>query len=249
MSLTYELEKQSTGSLSHLSAEAWWQGAKSILQRKLQEWIESQESTESRVLTNMALAGSFDGEVVIQIDEYDFRLLLLEASENEPSQCARRSPRLALEQLSEFQQILQSNPSTVALLLTWATDELLTIPLTIARIRFLHQHPRFLPRLLRGARPLLAVLQNLMTRQVKEWERGLDLSQRAIDAPIDVRQVFAASLEEAFQKERKRPYRQPARKEAAHRFPLQSEKRAILAVLDEALKGKSAHNLVKLLIE
>lgn len=241
MSLTYELENESTASLSYLSAETRWQGAKFILQRKLQEWAERQESTQTRVLTDIAAAGAFDAEVVIQIDEYDFRLLLLEASENEP--------RLALEHLSEFQQLLENNPSTVALLLTWATDELLTIPLTIARIRFLCQHPRLLPRLLRGARPLLVVLENLIQRQINEWERGLDLSQRTIDEPIDVRQVFALSLDEAFHKERNRQYRQPARKEAAHRFPLQSEKQAILAVLDEALKGQSVHNLVKLLTQ
>lgn len=236
MSSTYEFDNQSTASLSYLSAEARWQGAKSILHGKLQELVDSQQSTQIRVLTD-----AFDTEVVIQIDEYDFRLLLLEAPENEP--------RLALEHLSEYQQLLEANPSTVALLLTWATDELLTIPLTIARIRFLYQHPRMLPRLLRRARPLLAVLQNLITRQINEWEKGLDLSQRAIDEPIDVRQVFALSLEEAFHKERKRQYRQPARKEAAHRFPLQSEKHAILAVLDQALNGESAHNLVRLLTE
>jgi len=227
-------------SFSDPFAEDEWQRTTILLQQTLQELMDSQEGTQIRLLTNQGLGSSLDAEVVIQIDEYDLRVQLLQASELEP--------RLTLEQLTDFQQILEANPSTVALLLTWTTDDLLTIPLTIARIRFVQQRPRVLPRLLQRARPLLAVLQNLMTRQIRQWERGLDLSQRASDEPIDIRQVFAVSLEEAFKKERKRPYRQPARKQAAHRFPVESEKAVMLAILDAALKGEAANQLIKRLM-
>lgn len=217
-----------------------WRRAKGMLQQELQDFADRKEETPIRLLTDQRLAGAVDAEVVIQIDEYDFRLRLLETSSTQP--------QLTVTQLTPFQQSLEANPSTVALLLTWTTNDLLTIPLTIARIRFLQQYPHLLPRLLSQARPLLSVLQELMTRQIKEWEKGLDLSQRVLDEPIDVRQVFATALEDAFKKERKRSYRQPIRKEAAHHFPVDSEKSTMLAVLDEALKGKSAHQLIELLI-
>lgn len=220
--------------------EEQWQRAKALLEQTLQELTHNQEGTQIRVLTNPARAGSLEPQMVIQIDEYDFRVQLLQAYADEP--------QLRFEQLADFQQILEANPSTVALLLTWTTDNLLTIPLTIARIRFVQERPRVLPHLLRRARPLLAVLQNLMTRQIREWESGLDLSQRAVDGAVDIRQLFVASLEDAFEKERNRSYRQPARKLAAHRFPVESEKDIMLAILDDALKGESANKLIKRLM-
>ena len=220
--------------------EEQWQRAKALLEQTLQELTHNQEGTQIRVLTNLGLAGSLEAQMVIQIDEYDFRVQLLQAYADEP--------QLRFEQLADFQQILEANPSTVALLLTWTTDNLLTIPLTIARIRFVQERPRVLPHLLRRARPLLAVLQNLMTRQIREWESGLDLSQRAVDEAVDIRQVFATSLEDAFEKERNRSYRQPARKLAAHRFPVESEKDIMLGILDEALKGEPANKLIKRLM-
>ena len=217
-----------------------WQWTMILLQETIQKLMNSQDGSQIRLLSNQGVVSSFEAEMVIQIDEYDFRVQLLPTYEGKP--------HFVLEELVDFQQILQANPSTVALLLTWTTDELLTIPLTVARIRFLQQRPRVLTHLLRRARPLLAVLQNLMTRQIREWEKGLDLSQRAADEPVDIRQVFAASLEDAFQKERNRSYRQPARKLAAHHFPVEAEKSAMLAVLDDALKGEPANKLIKRLM-
>ncbi len=215
--------------------------SKALLEQTLQEFVDVHQETQIRVLTDQQFVGTLEPGMVVQIDEYDFRVQLL--------QDMGYGPQLEFEQLVDFQYILETNSSTVALLLTWDNDELLTIPLTIARIRFLQQRPRLLPRLLQRARPLLAVLEDLIARQSRVWEDGLDLSQRAVDEPVDIRQVFAASLEEAFEKERNRSYRQPARKQAAHYFPVELEKQAILAILDEALKGESASKLVKRLIE
>ena len=239
MSSVNELELD--GSLSYASGDASRRvEGEGMLLFFLEDWANTQEGEAIRILTDRRLVGDVDTDVVIQIDEYDFRLRLLDAPTGQP--------QLAFEQLAEFQEILESNPSTVALLLTWTSEPWLTIPLTIARIRFLLQKPRLLPRLLSRARPLLGVLQNLIARQLRQWERGLDLSQRAADEPIDIRHAFALSLEEAIEKERKRSYRQPARKMAAHHFPVESEKQALLAVLDEALNGKSTHELIKMLI-
>ncbi|MGB0386831.1 MAG: hypothetical protein ACPGWR_18615 [Ardenticatenaceae bacterium] len=225
--------------VSHASGEAGERrlSAERVLHFLLDDLVHSQEGEQIRILSDQGVIGGADGDVVIQIDEYDFRLRLLDAPDSQP--------RLGFEELTAFQEMLEANPSTVAVLLTWTSEQLLTIPLTIARIRFLLQKPRLLPRLLSRARPLLGVLQNLIARQIKQWERGLDLTQRAADEPIDIWQVFALSLEEAFEKERNRSYRQHARKMAAHHFPVESEKHTILAVLDEALQGKSAHELIK----
>lgn len=239
-SIDHFTNQSTTSFFDNTLAEDEWLSGKALLEQTLQELMYSQEGTQIRLLTNQGLAGSLESQMVIQIDEYDFRVQLLQAYGDEP--------QLTFEQLADFQQILEANPSTVALLLTWTTDNLLTIPLTIARIRFVQERPRVLAHLLRRARPLLAVLQNLMTRQIREWESGLDLSQRAVDEAVDIRQVFAASLEDAFEKERNRSYRQPARKQAAHYFPVESEKDVMLAILDDALKGEPANKLIKRLM-
>jgi len=211
--------------------------AERLLHLLAEEFIETHQAERIRILPDRRLVGKSEADLLLQVDDYDIRLQLLDAPENRPM--------LAVDQLSRFLDLLENNPSTIALILVWTTDDLLSVPLNVPRILFLLENPNRLPHLLSSAQPLLNVLSEVVARQSKVWEAKLDTTPHPEAMPGDSRQLFEEAFGKAVEVERQRSYKFPARKEAAQRFPVEREKRVIMEALKEALGGESFESLKK----
>jgi hypothetical protein len=225
-------------SLSQPSGEAVMRriNAERLLRLLADEFVEAHQAERIRVLPDNRVAGEPGADFLLQVDDYDIRLQFLDTPEGVPS--------LDEDRLSEFLSLLEDNPSTAALILVWTTDDLLAIPLSVARARFLLEHPDHLSALLKRAQPLPEVLRTIVAQQVKVWEVGLDEIAPSPAKGGDMRRMFEEAIAKAIEAERGRSYRSVERKAAARRFPADEEKRLILSVLGEALNGAEARDLV-----
>jgi len=226
-------------SLSQPSGEAALRriNAERFLYLLAEEFIEAHQAERIRVLPDRRLVGEPEADLLLQVDDYDIRLQLLDAPENKPT--------LATDHLPQLLGLLENNPSTIALILVWTTDDLLSVALNVSDIQLVREDHSRLPHLLSSAQPLLDVLGQVVTRQSKEWEAKLDTTPRPETMPGDSRQLFEEAFEKAVEAERQRSYKFPARKEAAQRFPVKRERQAILETLKEALDGESSESLKK----
>ncbi len=229
-------------SLSQPSGEAVLRriNAERLLRLLAGEFIEAHQAERIRVLPDSRVAGEAGADFLLQIDDYDLRLQFLDAP----------AGALALDakQLPAFLSLLEDNPSTTALILTWTTEDLLSVCLSVARVRHLMDHPDRLTALLKAAKPLPEALRALVAQQVKLWEIGLDTAAPPPAQGADMRHVFEEAISRAIEAERGRSYRSVERKAAAQSFPADEEKRLILSVLGEALGGAKAGDLVRQLI-
>ncbi len=210
--------------------------AERLLQLTVDELINSNQADNIHFLPDNRLSGKTGADFLLQIDDYDFRLEILDAPEEQPT--------LSTQKLSAMQRLLEDNPGTVALILVWTTDELLSIPLSVARIRYISENPAQMDALLRAAKPLAQTLQELIDRQVKNWEKHLGEAVKLDARLIDTRTIFDATFTDILRRERSRPYRQPGRKEAAARYPEKTERKLVFETLDEALNGAPANDLI-----
>lgn len=211
--------------------------AERLLLLLAEEFVETHQAEHIRILMDNRLVGESEADLLLQVDDYDIRLQLLDAPENKPV--------LAIDQLSRLLGLLENNPSTIALILVWTTDDLLSVPLNVSEIQLLRENPNRLPHRLSSAQPLLDVLGGVVARQLKMWEARLDTTPRPETMPGDSRQLFEDAFGKAIEVERQRSYHSPTRKEAAQRFPVEREKRIILETLKEAIGGESAESLKK----
>lgn len=225
-------------SLSQPDGEAMLRriNAERLLRLLADEFIEAHQAERIRILPDSRLVGEPGADFLLQIDDYDIRMLFLDAPD--------AAPALDASQLPDFLRLLEDNPSTVALVLVWTTDDLRSVPLSVRRTRFLTQNPDRLPSLLAATKPLPETLRALVARQTKLWEAGLDQTPRTTAKSADMRRLFEEAIGAAIEAERQRSYRYTERKLAARRFPVEEEKRLIFAVLGEALNGALAQELV-----
>jgi len=214
--------------------------AERLLRLLAEQFIEAHQAERIRILPDTRLAGELGADFLLQIDDYDVRLLFLDAPKGALS--------LEVSQLPEFLRLLEDNPSTVALVLVWTTDELAAVPLSLVRVRFLGHNPDRLADLLTSAKPLPETLRVVFSRQTKLWEANLQRVVHTAAKATDMRHLFEGAIGSAIEAERGRSYRHAERKVAAARFPVEEEKRVIFAVLGEALGGASAQELVPRLV-
>lgn len=213
--------------------------AERLLRLLADEFIESHEAERIRILADNRLAGKPGADFLMQIDDYDVRLEFLDSPSGKPV--------LAQDRLGYFSKMLEDNPSTVAIVLVWTTDDLQSIALSDRRVRHLSQHPEDLSKLLQESKPLHEVLKAIVGRQMKQWEFDLARAPRSTAQPADIRRLFEQAIGEAIDAERDRSYRNVERKLAAQQFPAEEEKRLIFGVLKEALGGTVAKELVPML--
>jgi hypothetical protein len=211
--------------------------AERLLRLLADEFVSSHQAERVRILPDNRFVGEAGADFLLQIDDYDIRLEFLDAPEDRPA--------LASDQLPAFRALLEDNPNTVALVLVWTTDELLAVPLSVRRVRFLSQNPNRLPDLLSDAKPLSDVLRAIVTDQIKLWEVELDTTLGPVAQDADTRRLFEGAMEKAIKAERQRSYRYPERKQAAKEFPVAEETKIILDALQEALGSASTKRIVQ----
>lgn len=210
--------------------------AERLLRLLTDEFIAAHEADRVRVLPDDRLGDQQGADFLVQIDDYDIRLLFLDAPEGRPI--------LDVGMLPALLKLLEDNPSTVALVLVWTTDDLSAVPLSVVRIRFLSQNPDRLPDLLVGASPLPETLRALVEQQSRLWKVDLGETPHTAAQAKDVRCLFEEAIGASIDTECQRSYRYAERKLAAAHFPQEEEKRLIFAVLRDALDGAKSDELV-----
>jgi hypothetical protein len=210
--------------------------AERLLRLLADEFIAAHQAERVRILPDERLAGQQGADFLLQIDDYDVRLIFLDTPDS--------APAFDPSMLPDLLKLLEDNPSTVALVLVWTTGNLLAVPLSMLRARYLSQNPERLPALLADARPLPETLRVVVERQTKLWEVGLDQVPHTMAKSTDMRRLFEEAIGAAIDAERQRSYRYAERKLAARLFPIEEERRVIFAVLAEALAGAPAQELV-----
>lgn len=191
--------------------------------------IKEHETETIRILTDNRLVGDLGADFLIQIDDYDLRLEIIDCSDGKLN--------LPVERLEASIKLLEDNPNTLALILVWSTNDLLSIPLSFTRIRFLSQNEDKISELLKQAQPFKKVITEIIRRQIKIWDSDLTLLPQTTGQSVDIFQIFSEEIGKAIDAEMHRKYLLEERKQAAQKFPFQQEKQFILSVLKDALEG------------
>lgn len=218
----------SAASLPRMNAER-------LLRLSVDQIIEQHRDSNIRILPDRRLTGKSGADFLLQVDDYDLRLVLLDAPEGRPA--------LDLSLLNDCMALLEHNPGTVALILIWTTNDLLSIPVSIARLRYLLQAPQKVNDLLKRAKPFIEIVSELIHKQTKLWEVGLEQIPHSTAQSVDLYRLFSEEIGKAIDVETRRSYRNNERLRAARNFPYEHEKKLILALLQEALQGASAKDL------
>jgi hypothetical protein len=204
------------------------------------ELVESRKAERIRILADSRLSGQRGSDFLLQVDDYDLRLELLDAPDERPT--------LDMDRLPILRKLLEDNPSTVALVLTWMTDELLSLPLSLTRIAHLQKYPAELAGLLNRARPLDEVLQHLIERHERIWSVEIETGKETEQGIGHYPEQFEASYLQAVAAECARAYRARARREAAESFPLESEKQRMMSAFEDAMRGAEAQALKQMIL-
>ena len=203
--------------------------------------IAAHPGEQFRLLLDRRAAGKPGTDYLLQVDDYDLRLELIDA--------AGKPLRLDPARLRAADALLEENPSTSALVYVWTTPALDSVPLSLARIRYLIQNPERIPDLVAHARPIEAVIEEMIARQIKQWDLRADLSLEPPGQRADLVEVFAEEVGKAIDVEMHRNYRNQERSQAAQDFPYFEEKQLLLSTLQEALKGAETPRLIERLVE
>ena len=183
--------------------------------------------------------GRFPIDLLLQVEDYEVCLKLLEAPEGRPA--------LSPDEVGPMLEAMEEHPNAVALVLVWATENLLSIPFSLRRLSSLEQGERRLANLLARARPLAEVLTEVIERQSRRWVEEVEIRHGPPQGVVDLKSEFGRQLEAAIKEERARPYTRWERKLAALRYPQDVERELIAAALDEAMLGSRQDLLVGLL--
>ena len=200
--------------------------------------VELQEKI--RVLSDNRLAGKSGADFLIQVDDYEFRVELIDTTENVLV--------LTKERLQSSIGMLEENPNTLALIYAWTTDDLRAVPLSFARIQYLLQYPDRIASLVRQAKPVKDVIRDVIQRQMKIWDIHLEKTQLATDPAVDVLEIFFEEIGKAIDKEMHRSYRNEERSQAAKTYPYLQEKQFLVSVLEDALQGAGVDQMVDTLV-
>jgi hypothetical protein len=210
--------------------------AERLLSLIAEEFIESHQADRIRVLADNQVVGQSGADFLLQIDDYDIRLEFLDAPGGEPYLDQDLLPQLA--------SLLKDNPSTIAVVMVWTTDDLQALALSSEDIQGISESKDRIRDLLTRARPLAEVLRGIVDSQTRLWDVNLKHVEPTAAKPFEMRRMFEQAIGRAIDAERGRSYRFAERKLAAQQFPVEQEKRLIFSVLADALDEGSTQELV-----
>jgi hypothetical protein len=202
-----------------------------------EELLDQHKATNIRILADRQLNTTTAADYLVQVDDYDLRLILLDAPDGKPN--------LTDKLLLEWKSLLEANPSTTAVIIIWTSDDLLSIALTMRRIRYLIENPDEVAKLPRFVESFYHVISDVIRRQTKGWNIPDVKEAGASVASRDLFAIFSEKIGQAIDSEANRRYRTEERLLAAKQFPYEQEKRVLLNTLRAALDGASAQELVR----
>jgi len=214
--------------------------AERLIKLVAEKLVELHEAESIRVIADNRLIMQNAADYLVQVDEYDLRLVLLDTM--------GKKPILAIDLLQEWVSLLQANPSTTALIAVWANDELSSIALSMRRLQYLIEQPSELGKLPQNLDTFENVISTVIRKQTKSWKIPKIEANKPSSGKRDLFSVFSEKIISAIDAEANRRYRTEERLKAAQKFPAEQEKQAILKILQEALDGKPAKELEKRLV-
>lgn len=226
-------------SLSQETQEAFLRRitAENAIKLIFEELVEQHEATNIRILADRQLTSTTSADYLVQVDDYDLRLILLDALDGRPV--------LTEKLLRGWSTLLEANPSTTAVIIVWTNDDLLSIPLTMRRVRYFIDVPDQIAKLSKIAEPFMKVISDVIHRQTKGWKIPDIKDSGASAANRDLYSIFSENIGQAIDAEANRRYRTDERVRAAQKFPYEQEKRTLLSILRSALDGASEEDLKK----
>jgi hypothetical protein len=229
-------------SLSQNSRDALFRriNAERLIKLLIDQLIEKHKAENIRVIPDQQLSGENYADYLIQVDDYDLRLILLDAP--------NETPIITEQLLREWNILLESNSSTTDLIVVWVNDGLLAIPFTMRQIRTALGTPANIEKLHETAEPFEKVISDVIYKHTKAWKIPKEDSSQPASVHRDLLSIFSEKILNAIDVEANRRYRTEERVKAALKFPAEQEKRTILSILQEALDGQPAEELQKHLI-
>lgn len=238
-----EFLSQVTASLSEEDSEAVFRkiNAHTLARLLLKEFQQNRPDLRIRILPDTRVDDDTGSDLLIQVDDFDLRVVIVDSKDGELG--------INSEQLAEFVKLLEDNPNTVSLVVTWTTDELDSVALTFGQLTQLVADVERTKDALKGASSFKSVIEDVIDTQIRTWEEGPLVEGRGDERSIEIKSIYGDALSRAMADEVERPYRIEERKLAARDYPIEFEHRLVMSVLDEALSERDVRSLVRRLTE
>lgn len=211
--------------------------AERMIKLVAEKLVDLHEAESIRVIPDNRLTVQDAADYLVQVDEYDLRLVLLDVADAKPT--------VSKEALDEWVSLLKSNPNTAALIVVWTNDELSSIAFSMRRLNYLIDHPQEIAKLPQNLDSFENVISATIRKQTKGWKIPKIEPNKPSSGKRDLYSIFSQKIISAIDVEANRSYRTEERLKAAKSFPLEREKQAILKILQDALDGKPAKDLEK----
>lgn len=195
----------------------------------LEEIVQQNHDLQIRILSDSRIAGESGADILIQIDDYDIRLEIVDTSNDDVS--------INQDQIQQFENIFEENPSTETLILTWTTARLNSIQLSLEQIQNISSNPDQIHNYLKLMRPLEEIFKEILETHIKVWRKMLTVPVQSVMSTNDIRKLFESHFHECLEIERKRPFKMEERKKAVAGLSDQEVTKLINEILDLALDG------------
>lgn len=224
-------------SLSEGSREAMMRRINSerLIKLAAENLVEKHVAESIRVIPDNRLTEQDSADYLIQVDDYDLRLVLLDAPDGNVT--------VTKELLQQWLELFESNPSTTVLIAVWTNDELSTIPFTTRRIRSIMDIESKIKKISEIAKPFEDIISEVIYKQTKGWKIPELVSKPPTNEKRDLYSIFSKKITSAIDHEAGRRYINDERAKAAKNYPSEREKKVLLSILREAIDGASDQEL------
>lgn len=224
-------------SLSEESREAMMRRINSerLIKLAAENLVEKHEAESIRVIPDNRLTDQDAADYLIQVDDYDLRLILLDAPDG--------NVKVTKELLQQWLELFESNPSTTVLIAAWTNDELSSIAFTTRRIRSIMDIETKIIKISDIAKPFEEIISDVINKQTKGWKIPAIESKQPTNEKRDLYSIFSNKITSAIDHEAGRRYLNDERAKAAKSYPAEREKKILLSILREAIDGASNQEL------
>jgi hypothetical protein len=218
-------------SLSEESREAMMRRINSerLIKLAAENLVEKHVAESIRVIPDNRLTEQDSADYLIQVDDYDLRLVLLDAPDGKVT--------VTKELMQQWLELFETNPSTTVLIAVWTNDELSSIPFTTRRIRSIIDIENKVKKIAEIAKPFEEVISEVIHKQTKGWKIPTIESKQPTNEKRDLYSIFSNKITSAIDHEAGRRYLNDERAQAAKNYPAEREKRVLLTILREAIDG------------
>lgn len=209
--------------------------AERLIKLATENLVEKHEAESIRVIPDNRLTDQDAADYLIQVDDYDLRLVLLDAPDG--------NVKVTRELLQQWLELFESNPSTTVLIAVWTNDELSSVAFTTRRIKSIADNENDIKRIAKIAKPFEQLISEVIHKQTKGWKIPSIETNQPTNEKRDLYSIFSNKITNAIDHEAGRRYYNDERAKAAKNYPAEREKKVLLSILREAIDGASDQEL------